>query len=204
MGSKGSGEITSNGEEKMNYRRLHKIIMQVTQAAFLISIIGGCGYTTRSMISDKFKTIYVVPFVNRVDITRETDVASKYRIYRPMLETDITKSVINKFLSDGNLRSVKEESADLILKGELIDYRKDALRYDEGEEVSEYRINLVVNISLFDRKENKIVWEESNFTGDTTYFAISTNPQYKSEDTALNGALTDLARRIVERTVEQW
>ena len=178
-----------------------KLFLYIINYLLLVTI-AGCGYTTRSMISNKFRTIYVVPFVNKVDITREIDVASKYRIYRPMLETDITKNVINKFLSDGNLRPVKEESADLILKGELIDYRKDPLRYSDSDDVTEYRINLVVNISLFDKKENKLVWEEKGFTGDTAYFTSGTLA--KSEDTAVNDALTDLARRIVERTVEQW
>jgi len=41
-----------------------------------------------------------------------------------------------------------------------------------------------------------------SFTGNTSYFTTGT--QAKSEATAVNDALTDLARRIVERTVEQW
>jgi hypothetical protein len=169
---------------------------------------GGCGYTTRSMISTKFKTIYVVPFVNKIDITKETEAASKYKIYRPMLETDVTKAVINKYLFDGNLRPTKEEIADLVLKGELVEFRKDPLRYnDDNEEVSEYRMNILVNISLWDNKENKLVWEEKNFTGDFTYFTISSamqNVTKKSDEQAVPDAINDLARRIVERTVEQW
>lgn len=167
-----------------------------------IFIISGCGYTTRSAISAKFKTIYITPFVNKVDITQESYVANKYRIYRPTLDTDVTKSVINRFLFDGNLRPVKEEAADLILKGELMEFRKDPLRYDSNDVVIEYRVNLIVNISLWDRRENKLIWQENNFTGDTTYF--TTGSLAKSEDAAINDALSDLARRIVERTVEDW
>jgi hypothetical protein len=162
----------------------------------------GCGYTTRSMVSDKFKTIYVEPFANKIDITKETDAVYKYKIYKPRLETDITKSVIDKFLFDGNLRPQKLELADLVLKGELVEFRRDPLRYTDSDEVEEYRINLVVNLSLRDNKENKLIWGENNFTGDTTYFTRGTAA--KSEDTAINDAVSDLARRIVERTVEQW
>ncbi len=154
------------------------------------------------MVSDKFRTIYITPFKNKVDITSEANAASKYRIYRPMIETDITRYVNNRYLFDGNLRPVKAELADLVLKGEVIDFRKDPLRYLDNDNVSEYRINLVVNISLWDRKEDKLVWEENNFTGDTTYFTAGT--QAKSEDAAVADALNDLARRIVERTVEDW
>ncbi len=119
-----------------------------------------------------------------------------------MLETDITRSVINKFLFDGNVRPVAEDSADLILKGELVEFRRDPLRYTDNDEVEEYRINLIANLSLWDRKEDKLVWEEKNFTGDAIYFVSGS--QAKSEELAINDALDDLSRRIVERVVEQW
>jgi len=164
--------------------------------------LAACGYTTRSMVSNKFKTIYITPFANKVDITQETYSANKYRIYKPMLETDITRVVIDKFLFDGNLKPVKSESADLVLKGNLMEFRRDPLRYTDSDEVQEYRINLIVNIGLWDNKENKLIWQENNFTGDTTYFV--TGQAAKSETTAVNDAISDLARRIVERVVEQW
>lgn len=168
----------------------------------LLFAIPGCGYTTRSMVGSKYRTIYITPFVNMVNITSEGNAANKYKLYRPTIETDITRYVNNKYLFDGNLKPIKEESADLILKGEVVEFRKDPLRYDNNDIVSEYRINLVVNISLWDRLENKQLWRENNFTGDTTYF--TSGSQAKSEDVAVVDALNDLSRRIVERTVEQW
>jgi len=182
--------------------RCHRLALKTTQIVFLSALIAGCGYTTRSMVSDKYRTIYVTPFENKIDVTREAYAANRYRIYRPTLETDITRSVNNKFFTDGNLKPVQEESADLILKGELVEFRRDPLRYTENDEVEEYRINIVVNLALYDKKKNAAAWQENNFTGDTTYFTTGT--QAKSEDTATSDALSDLARRIVERTVEQW
>jgi len=162
----------------------------------------GCGYTTRSMIAHKFRTINVEPFVNKIDITGETDVAYKYKLYKPMLETDVTRAVIDKFLFDGNLRPANKELADLVLKGELVEFRRDPLRYTASDEVEEYRLNIVTNISLWDNQKNKLLWKENNFTGDATYF--TRGPLAKSEDIAINDATSDLARRIVERTVEEW
>lgn len=186
----------------MIYHRLHRLAIQITQIIFLVSAISGCGYTSRSLITRQFKTIYIEPFANKVDITQEAYAGNKYRVYKPMLETEITKTVTDKFIFDGNLRSAAEESADLVLKGELVEFRRDPLRYDDNEVVAEYRINLVVNLSLWDKKENKLIWQENNFTGTATYF--TTGAEAKSEDTAVNDALKDLGRRIVERTVEQW
>jgi len=66
----------------------------------------------------------------------------------------------------------------------------------------EYRINLIVNLELIDAKVDKTVWTEKSFTGDTTYFISGSNS--KSDNQAVTDAITDLSRRIVERTVEQW
>jgi hypothetical protein len=63
-----------------------------------------------------------------------------------------------------------------------------------------------VNLSLWDAKENKLLWQENNFNGNYSYFtnnASSTSVRVP-ESTAVDNAVEDLARRIVERTVEQW
>lgn len=207
MGVQGHGENKYIGEEEMKKaeKRSAGIIFLALSFGFLFFFTGGCGYTTRSMISNKYKTIYVVPFVNKIDITRESDAANKYKLYKPMLETDVTKAVTNKYLFDGNLRPVKSESADLILKGELTEFRRDPLRYTDNNDVEEYRINIMVNLSMWDTKENKLLWQENGFTGDFTYFTSYTKSGTpKDDNTAVNDAVTDLARRIVERTVEEW
>jgi len=167
--------------------------------ACVMFLLAGCGYTTHSSFANKYHTVHVLPFYSSIDITRESDVGNKYKLYRPGLETDITKTLTNKFLFDGNVRPADGNSSDLELKGELVEFRRDPLRYRTNDDVEEYRLNLVVNISLWDKKENKLLWEEKGFTGDTTYF-----PAQKSEDAAIKVALDDLASRIVARVVEEW
>src|SRR5512135_2076922 len=83
----------------------------------LLYVLSGCGYTTRSLIADKFNTIYVEPFVNKIDITQEIAANEKYKVYRPLLESEITRAVSNKFLFDGTLKPAVKENAGLILKG---------------------------------------------------------------------------------------
>ncbi len=199
MGGKGIGKIANIGDKRMIKKNS---LLLVTVCWLLVTGLIGCGYTTHSMISSKFKTIHIIPFVNKIDIIQEDNVGNKYKVYKPLLETDITKAVNNKYIFDGNLKSVKKESADLILKGELVEFRRDPLRYNDNDDVAEYRLNLVVNISLWDNKEDKLVWEEKGFTGSTSYF---TEGQFvKSETIAINDTINDLARRVVERTVQQW
>ena len=170
-----------------------------TCAAMMLVLSCGCGYTTRSLIADKYKTIYVVPFDNKIDLTRQGNVGNKYKLYRPGLETEVTKSVTNKFLFDGNLKPAAAGNADVALKGELVEFRKDPLRYNNSDVVEEYRVNVVVNIGFWDQKTSTLLWEEKNFTGDTSYV-----PSAKTEQQAIQDAISDLSRRIVARVVDQW
>lgn len=181
--------------------KTHVYIFLLVGLYSLLSTLAGCGYTTRSLISNRFKTIYVAQFENKIDITQEADASARYKIYRPALETDITRAVIDRFTLDGNLRIAKEEEADLILKGALIDYRRDALRYTSEENVEEYRISIKVDLLLLDKNKDT-VWEQKGLTGDTTYFISGSNA--KTDAAAVEEALKDLARRIVERAVEDW
>jgi len=168
--------------------------------AFLIS---GCGYTTRSQITEKYKTIYIRQFQNNIDITAESSAARKLKTNYPAIETDITQAVIDRFIWDGDIRPSREEDADLILKGIVTEFRRDSLRYVRTtEEVEEYRITLVVNLSLIDKKENKMLWQENNLVGDTSYFTEGLMAE--PEQQAIQKAVEDIARRIVERVVEDW
>lgn len=213
MGTKGNGEIADNrenGEKEMtkniSFRGTQDAGRRTLLCILLIATFGlwlaGCGYTTRSMISNKYKTIYITPFINKIDITSETDTGNRYRLYYPRLETDVTRKVINKFLFDGNLKPAREKVTDLVLKSEVVQFRKDPVRYDDADNVTEYRISIQVNIGLWDTKEKRLLWQENNFTGEKSYFVTGTLAI--SEGTAVAAAIDDLARRIVERAVEQW
>lgn len=182
--------------------RSRRFLLPAAFSAAVCLLFSSCGYTTRSMVDSSYKTIYIEPFVNKVDITGDFDSSSGYKVYRPMLESDITRTLTRRFLMDGNLKPVDRDNADLILKGELVEFRRDPLRYNTDNEVDEYRMNLLVNISLWEPGADSPLWEERNFTGDTTYFVRGA--ARKSEDSAVSDALLDLSRRIVERTVEQW
>ncbi len=191
----------SDGENGIS-NGVKKILLLSTIYCLLSTILLGCCYTTGSLLPSNIKTIYVKTFTNKIDITAEVSEISRYRIYAPFLEVDITKEIIDRFIYDGNLQVVEKENADLILRGELIDYNRQSLRYDVNDEVEEYRLSLVVDLSLYDSRKEENMWEEKGFIGDSTYF--TSGSLAKSEDTALNEAIGDLARRIVERTVEGW
>ena len=184
---------------------LTQIIVLACSLMFSVCALSGCGYAVRSVYVGPYKTICVEPFVNKVDIFSEdaSSLSQRFRTYYPLLETDLRTMIINRFMYDGGLRIASKDEADLILKGELIEYRRDPLRYENNQEdVVEYRISLIMHLTLYKKGEEKPLWDEPNFIGDAAYFTSGT--QAKSEKAALDDAVSDLARRVIERTVENW
>ncbi len=170
----------------------------------MISLVGllfpfvfwfGCGYTQKVVMPNNIKTIAVPTFADEIP-TKE-----RYA-YRPGLEIELTNAIRDRFIFDGNLKVVDEKDADAVLKGGIISYNQEALRYDRLESVQEYRLYLVVRFKLIDRKTDKVIIEESSFSGRTEYYpTLSTTD---SSRITANSAVTDLARNIVDRIVEDW
>ena len=148
------------------------------------------------------KTVYVKPFVNKIDITQLNTDYRQFPVYRHGMESNLTSAVINRFQFTGLLRPAGPEAADSRLEGELLDFRQDALRYNASQQVEEWRFSVAVNLKFYDRHTNTLLWEEEQLTGDATYFAIGSSAE--SEAMALDRAIQDVARRVVERTVENW
>src|SRR3989338_10975312 len=158
-------------------------------------ILSGCGYTTKSTLPSSIKTIHIETFKNNIDFAAE----GRRNLYLPLLEIKVRNAVINRFLFDGNLKIAEADKADLVLKGQLVGYDRSALRYTDDCDVQEYRVHITVSLEMHNAQSDEASWTETGFVGEATYFVASA-----SEEAAVEDALTDLARRIVERTVEDW
>jgi len=163
----------------------------------MIFTLASCGYSTGSLLSSKYKTICVLPFKNNVGFTQSRDIT-----YIPLLEVKAREAIVDRYLFEGHLRVADEQTADLVLKGELKGFERQELRVTEGQDVQEFRIHIIVSLTLWDPVDQKEVWSEPNFAGEATYFV--SGPQARPESAAIQEALTDLARRAVERTLEDW
>jgi len=160
--------------------------------------ITGCGYTTSSTLPRSIKTIHVEAFANDITFTTEQG----RNVYLPLLEVDARNAVIDRYLFDGNLKIAEPEEADLILKGQLKNYSRSGLRFTDDDDVQEYRVTITVDFELWNTKYEEVSWHEPNFSGEAEYFV--TGSQATSETDAIKEAINDLARRIVERTIEDW
>jgi outer membrane lipopolysaccharide assembly protein LptE/RlpB len=163
-----------------------------------VLLIAGCGYSTRSLLSDNYRTIFIQPFENKIDFVNADD----RKLYVAGLEGRVREATVDRYLFDGNLRVGDEETADLVLKGKLIRFEREELRLQTNETVKEYRIRVTAALVLWDTAENKVLWEEPSFAGEATYYTTGT--MAKSESQAIEEAIKDLAVRAVARTIENW
>lgn len=181
--------------------RLQRLVIALWSVVCSLTSIS-CGYSTRSGLASHLRTVYIKPFTNKIDLTQLTTDYERFPLYRPGMEIDVTNAVIDRFQFTGLLRPSRSDNADSRLEGELVEFRRDALRFNASQQVEEWRLSVVVNAQFYDLHGNLLLWEESRLTGDTTYFELGANAE--AESVALDRAVEDLARRVVERTVESW
>lgn len=177
---------------------MNHCLLSVVYCLSSIVLLAGCGYTSRSTLPKTIKTIHVELFKNEIGYATE----GKRPIYLPLLEVKVRNVIVDRFLFDGNLKIAKAERADLILKGNLKSYERTSLRYTDDGDVQEYRVHITVSLECRNIKTEGGSWTEAGFVGEATYFV--TGALAKSEESAVDAAIQDLARRIVERTVEDW
>ena len=161
----------------------------------LFSFIAGCGYTQRVVLPYNIRTIAVTTFENKIP-------PQDQYTYRQGLEIELTNAIRDRLIFDGNLKVVEEAQADAVLKGAVISYKQEAVRFDDLESVEEYRLFLVVKFELVDQKTGKKLISEPNFSGRTEFFAQRNTPSNRG--TSSNDTVQDLARNIVDRIVEEW
>jgi len=186
-------------------KKVYKMLLFCTLITYnlsLITALNGCGYSAKTLIPEKYDTIYVGTFKNKIDITEEVSQKNPLKIYRPSLEVDLVNAITERFLYDSRLKAKANPDADLVLTGSLKGFMRQPLKYADSEDVEEYRLSIVADFKVVDSSNQKTIVEQKNLVGDTTYF--TTGALAKTEETAIEAAVDDLARRIVERTVEFW
>ena len=158
-------------------------------------VLGGCGYTRKTVLPRNIKTIYVETVKNKLDMER-------VYAYQQGLEMDITNAVIRGLQQDGTVKVVEQKKADAVLKTDLVSLDQEGLRFTSLEGVSEYRFFLVVSMKLVETKTEDIIWEETNFSGGIEYYVTTVNSI--GEQKAAMDAVNNLAGNIVNRIVEDW
>jgi hypothetical protein len=166
---------------------------------FIISIfLLGCGYTTTAFIGGG--RIYIKPIVNEIAVTKEERAYSEYRTYPILLEKKLTNKLIDEFNTKTRFEVTPDFTNSNRLECRIVDFRREALRYDDADEVTEKRLRLYVTLRYYDSENNLL--KDKEIIGETTYRL--TGSYKKSESEAQDVLLEDTARRIVEAIAEDW
>jgi len=171
------------------------LVMRFFLVGIMLVTIASCGYTQKVQLPYGIDTIYVPNFKN------EIPQSGRYS-YESGLEIDVTNAVIDRLIFDGNMRVAKAEEAGMILEGAIIGYQQESLRYNDLEGVEQYRLFIITQLTLRNRETDEILWEEKHFTGDTEFFIEGSSAV--SERAAADDAIQDLAKKIVDRIIEDW
>ena len=174
----------------------------ITSMLLLCFCSSGCGYTSKSLLPDELNSIYVDNFKNEISATREVSNVRPTYLYVPGIENTITRAVIDGFIFDRHLDVTRQNDAALVLEGALVDMRQYPLSYTDNYNVIEYRLEIFVDIALYNNLTGDLMWREDRFMGQSNYTV--SGPNRLTEAQARTKAVNDLAQRVVERVVEYW
>lgn len=174
---------------RRNVFRTAAAVFAAVAAAVAIVPVGGCGYTTGSLVPERYRTISVAPFGNE---TRRRDI-----------EWEITQAVIEEIQARTNLRVVPESaSPDLTLRGVLRDASDEALSRRDFQRLREGAYFLTAEIDLTERNGDA----KSPLLRDKKVHERESYVPVVGEDvrTARAEATRALAERIVHELEQTW
>jgi hypothetical protein len=121
----------------------------------------------------------------------------------PRVEVLVTGTVIKQFQQDGTFRIANEESADAILKGEIIGVNRSPARSVRGNVLAttEFNLALRVRYTLVDRG-GKTITGPTEAAGATSFFVG--DDVITDQRQALPLAVEDMAGRLVSQLSEGW
>ncbi len=156
---------------------------------FLLLFISGCGYTTKAyFLPSSIKGVNIQTFKNNTD--------------EPNLENELKTKLVSVFQDDGHLRIASSDEADAYLRGEIIGYTRQAMRYASDEAVQEYRLIISVNFEFIERSSGKPIVKANNFSGNASYYL--SGAAAKSETRARAEALDNLSRLMLNKIITLW
>ncbi len=145
----------------------------------------------------------------------------------PGLASLLHQMVVQDFLIDGRLQVVDKAKADMILQGVVERYDRLVMTYDQNEVPEEYKLQMIVDLTMTDAKTGKRLWtthpvvnltpgaevtpnsyDENNLVSlkeFTTYYVLNiAGVPPEDEPTAQNTLCQQMATHVVRRTIDGY
>ena len=153
----------------------------------------GCGYHlvgTGSALSPHIKTIHIPVFENTSS--------------QPEIHRQLTSFVLQSFISDGRLKIVNKDEADLIVDATLSYYNLRNVAFSSQDLVSDIIIELEVDLKVTDRVKNEILIKKEL----KQQWDYKSTPDLADTETArleaLDQAYIDFGNRLVSLIIDQF
>lgn len=179
-----------------------KTILTAACSALLLVSVSGCGYTTKTSLPEHIRSVHVPRVENKIDISAEVSNKRPFQVYRPGLEVELRNALVDRLVFDGHLRVATDAVSDAVLSAQLTGFDREPMRYNANDTIQEFRIRVFASARFTDKKTGQLLWAADEISGHSEYFL--SGPNASSEDEAVNKALKDLVRRIVENILEVW
>ena len=174
--------------------RLILAMVKVFMKGFLVSItvivllqLGfGCGvYTFNPKGKSSIQSLSIQRFENQ---TAEYGLADR-----------MADQIIDAFIAEGTLKIVPVEGSEALLEGVLVGYERKPYTYNQNDEVQEYKVEMVFDITLKNPVDDSDIWKER-------MSQIGTYDVEKSEteETAQQRAIELLIEAIINKTTKSW
>ncbi|MDD5454669.1 MAG: LPS assembly lipoprotein LptE [Candidatus Ratteibacteria bacterium] len=149
----------------------------------------GCGYKPFSPIRENIKTVYVPTFKNLT--------------YYPSISAIVTDALRTEVILNGTFKLANEENAQAILTGEVKDFKRTAMIYDEEDNIIGGSLTIEVNVKFLSYPKKEILWKETFKESESVnYFLAGSLAKTENEITEL--VAEKIARKILERITEPW
>jgi hypothetical protein len=158
-------------------------------------LLFGCGYrqtgTVDFTLPPDAKTIAIPTFRNQSS--------------EPVLESQLTQFVREAFIASNRFGITNDSGdADWVLKGVIKSFSLIPLSFDQTQTVVlEYRVKILLDVSLEDVKSQKAVWRDPSFETTADYF-VGSDPSATrvAQDRAVSEAGQHLADDLLIRALE--
>jgi hypothetical protein len=174
--------------------RVKKYIL-VLATVWLLATLTSCGYNLTpvgGIVPQGAKTIAIPVFINNT--------------VEPYIDVDVTQAVVEEFLTDGRLKVVSTDAADLVLRGKVTKFVLTPQTYSIDPYVLSYNVSIFVTVTIIDGKTQKVILQDSgvgtifNSSYGVTLGDITQTKIAKSA--AITNACKDLASTLRSRVLE--
>jgi hypothetical protein len=158
-------------------------------------IASSCGYhftPVGGVIPEGARTIAIPVFLNGTT--------------EPYIDIEVTRAVVEEFMTDGRLKIAELDEADLVLRGVITKFSLTPASYSPDLYVQSYTVSIGVSVTVEDARTRKVLLED---TGIGSVFnsgyavALGNISQTKiAKDAAIRNAGKDLASTLRSRILE--